>query len=149
MKIFELHEEVLEDYKKYVQSFVSVADDRIRHFIREQVFSSNYLWPDVLIQLNPTYQMGETVDELSARGTVHPIIAEIFRDKKNLPFRLYQHQQAAIEKAKKTGTFRRYQRDWFWKKPLLFYSYCGFYCSTTNRQRSSYRDHRLSNECPG
>jgi superfamily II DNA/RNA helicase len=100
MKIFELHEEVLEDYKKYVQSFVSVADDQILKFIREQVFSSNYLWPDVLIQLNPTYQMGETVKELSDRGAVHPIISEIFHDKNNLPFRLYQHQQAAIEKAK-------------------------------------------------
>jgi len=45
MKIFELHEAVMEDYKKFVQSFVSVADDRIRQFIREKVFSSNYLWP--------------------------------------------------------------------------------------------------------
>jgi len=42
MKIFELYEEVLEDYKKYVQSFVSVADDRIRYFIREHIFNSNY-----------------------------------------------------------------------------------------------------------
>ena len=100
MKIFELHEAVMEDYKKFVQSFVSVADDRIRQFISDQVFSSNYLWPEVLIQLNPVYQMGLTVEELVKKGIVHPSISEIFCDNKNQPFHLYRHQQEAIEKAK-------------------------------------------------
>ena len=50
-------------------------------------------------------------------------IAEIFRDKKNLPFRLYQHQQAAIEKAKPNISSLPAGLS---GKPLLFYSYCDF-----------------------
>lgn len=99
MSIFKLHEYVIDDYKKYIQSFFSIADERIRQFVEESLLKKNELWPDVLIQVNPSYQYGAMVEELVSQGKLHPLCAEFFRDKDRKKIRLFRHQQEAIEKA--------------------------------------------------
>jgi len=63
MSIFDLRQTVIDEYSKYVQSFLSIADDRIRAFIEESLLKNQALWPDVLLQLNPSYEMASTIFE--------------------------------------------------------------------------------------
>jgi hypothetical protein len=57
MSIFDLRLLIIEEYGKYVQGFFSVADKRVREFIREGVLVKQALWPDDLLQINPPYKM--------------------------------------------------------------------------------------------
>jgi superfamily II DNA/RNA helicase len=98
MSIFNLHESVIKDYSKYIQSFFSIADERIRQFIEETLLERRELWPDVLIQLNPSYQYAETVEELVRHGKLHDLCSEIFRNKDGTSIKLFRHQHEAIEK---------------------------------------------------
>lgn len=99
MSIFTLSQALTEDYKNYVRSFFNIADDRIRAFVEEQLFQKDTLWPEALLQLNPSYETAATVQELCAQGRLHPLCGEIFCREGGQPLRLYFHQRAAIERA--------------------------------------------------
>lgn len=99
MSIFDLRQSIIDEYGKYVQSFFSIADEKIRNFIEENILKKQYLWPDALIQLNPSYEMASSIQDLVDAGKLHPLCARIFRDNKGESIRLYRHQQEAIEKA--------------------------------------------------
>ena len=99
MSIFDLRQSVIDEYSKYVQSFLSIADERVRAFIEESLLKNQALWPDALLQLNPSYEMTLTIEDLVAKGKLHPLCGEIFRADGAEPIRLYRHQQEAIEKA--------------------------------------------------
>jgi len=99
MSIFKLHDAVIEDYSKYIQSFFSIADERIRNFIEEALIRKRELWLDVLIQLNLSYQYASTVDQLVMAGKLNNLCGDIFRHKNGTSIRLFRHQQEAIEKA--------------------------------------------------
>jgi len=43
MSIFQMHERIIEDYQKYVQSFLTISDDRIRDLIEENIVRKNSL----------------------------------------------------------------------------------------------------------
>ncbi len=97
--IFDLHGRVLSDFGAFVQSFLVIADERIRQFVQQQLVEAAALWPDFLLQVSPAYANGATVDELAARGILLPQTARIFRTGEDRPYRLYLHQQLALEKA--------------------------------------------------
>ena len=99
MSIFELHRAALEDYKDFVHSFILIADERAREFVDRALREEEHLWPEPLVQLSPAYKRDATVEELAARGTLHPETAEIFRTPEGDTYRLYKHQVEAIEKA--------------------------------------------------
>src|SRR5664279_2615943 len=44
MSIFNLHSNVLADYRDFVRSFFSVADDRAREFIERELVAEARLW---------------------------------------------------------------------------------------------------------
>jgi len=46
MSIFDLRQSVIDEYSKYVQSFLSIADERIRAFVEESLLKNQALWPD-------------------------------------------------------------------------------------------------------
>ena len=97
MSIFDLHRNVVRDYQRYVQSFLSISDDRIRDYVEKQLVDEAVFWPDALLQLNPAYQPGDDMDSLAAAGLVTPKTAEIFRDRGGKPYRLYQQQMEAVQ----------------------------------------------------
>ena len=97
MDIFDIHDEVIDRYAEYVQSFLTITDERILDFISRGIFDDRALWPDALLQLNLAYEKVETVEELS--GTLlHPGCADIFRDEQGQSIRLYRHQKEAVSK---------------------------------------------------
>ena len=96
MNIFKFRDQLIYDYQSYVTSFIKIADPRIREFA-EDCFSKGALWPDPLIQLNPTFKPGKTIEELIAEGLLHADCANVFqRDKTasgagGIPLRLHAH----------------------------------------------------------
>lgn len=105
MSILDIRESVLDEYRRYVQSFLVIGDDRLRRFV-EQEIEKGTLWPEALLQLNPAFELAGRIDELCSPDKLHPLCAEIFYDEqRRQPFRLYRHQQEAIERAVKRQPF--------------------------------------------
>jgi hypothetical protein len=100
MDVFALRNRVVDDYKRYIESFVRIRDEYIEKFVREK-FASGALWPDPILQLNPAYQPGETLDELADKGILRPATAKFFRKYDGGALRLYRHQQEAIAIARR------------------------------------------------
>jgi ATP-dependent helicase YprA (DUF1998 family)/very-short-patch-repair endonuclease len=104
MNIFRFRDQLISEYLSYVTSFIKIADPSIGAFA-EKCFSRGVLWPDPLIQLNPTFKPGKTIDELTSEGLLHPLCSEIFRrDKTEIlqsgsVLRLHAHQEEAIRKS--------------------------------------------------
>lgn len=91
MNIIELYENLKGSYKSYLESFVTIKDDRIKEKVSDSI-KHEELWPKALIQFNPNFEKGIGVKELITKGfPIHPDL-EYFFDK---PF--YKHQQDAIE----------------------------------------------------
>lgn len=103
--IFDLHSQVLSEYRDFVQSFLLIADDRAREFVEREVFDNAQLWPAPLVQVSPSYAFGATVDELAKEGVIAEETARIFRDEEGKPIRLYRHQEDAIRKAQAGESF--------------------------------------------
>src|SRR5918996_682829 len=100
MSIFNLHRDVIDDYRDFVRSFFTVADDRAREFIEHELVQEARLWPEPLLQVSPSYARGPSVDDLTTRGLLLPQTANVFRYENGDPFVLYQHQLEAVERAR-------------------------------------------------
>ncbi len=106
MDVFELRERVVDDYRAFVTSFMSIKGPRAQEVVDKEL-AAGLLWPEARIALNPAYAQGAWVDELVARGALHPVCSDIFRLGKDEPgrgsrgLRLYRHQVEAIEVARR------------------------------------------------
>lgn len=109
MQVFELYQKLINDYSTYVRSFIRIRDDRISQKVQEAL-DNGHLWPEPLIQLNPSFESGGYVDELVAKGELHPECAKIFRINKGennegLPMRLHRHQADAYAAARRNENY--------------------------------------------
>jgi len=110
MNVFSFRNQIIEDYSGYVSSFISIAQSRLREFV-DRCFTSGSLWPDPLIQLNPTFKPGKTIDELVSEGVLEPGCSQVFRREKRAAvgsgedLLLHQHQEEAIRKAKERRNY--------------------------------------------
>ncbi|MEP0547504.1 MAG: DEAD/DEAH box helicase [Rhodothermales bacterium] len=90
------------DYASYIRSFIRIEDERIAERVEDEL-RSGLLWPDPLIQLNPSFEPAERVDDLVNEGVLHPTCADIFRLDQDTggrrSLRLYRHQADAIRVA--------------------------------------------------
>lgn len=100
MDVFALRNRVVSDYKRYIESFVHIRDKRIDEFVRQQ-FAEGTLWPPPILQLNPAYEPGPTLDDLAAKGEIVKGTAQFFRRLDSSSIRLYKHQQEAMEIARR------------------------------------------------
>ncbi|MEI6174186.1 MAG: DEAD/DEAH box helicase [Bacteroidota bacterium] len=91
MNILHFHHDLIENYKKYIKSFINIKDPGIRKFVDKEI-QDKRLWPEPLIQFNPTFEKGKTIEELTRTGTIHPELNKIFSG-----YQLYRHQSEAIE----------------------------------------------------
>jgi ATP-dependent helicase YprA (DUF1998 family) len=99
MSIFDLHAQVLADYRDFVRSFFIITDERVRQFVEHALDEEAQLWPDFLLQVSPAYARPATVDELAMQNVLHETTARIFRTPEGNPSHLYQHQIEAFDKA--------------------------------------------------
>ena len=63
MNVFELRNILIDDFQAYITSFIKIQDPEIAQFVDDQI-SKGLLWPDPLIQLNPSFKPALTIDEL-------------------------------------------------------------------------------------
>src|SRR6185369_17897844 len=100
MSIFELHSSVLADYRDFVRSFFTIADENARAFVDKALVDEARLWPDYLLQVSPSYPRTTTIADLCDRNKLHPETGCIFRTPQGESFHLYKHQVEALELAK-------------------------------------------------
>ncbi len=105
MNIFVFRRQVIDDYAAYTRSFLQIRDRRIHNFVDEQL-QAGVLWPDPLIQLNPAFEPGDSIDDLVRQGVLHPECKQVFRVKPEpqsigQPLRLHRHQSEAIRIARR------------------------------------------------
>lgn len=99
MKAFDLHQSIVKDYKGYLQSFTNIKDERIKAEV-DKAFEQGIFLPEPLIQFNPSFQPGESIEQLIEEGTFHPEIKKIFGS-----FNLYKHQVEAVKKGVNGDSF--------------------------------------------
>jgi len=104
MDVFEVREAVIREYSEYISSFLRIRDAGIEDYVRDEM-AGGRLWPDPLIGLNPSFEPGQSVDELVDRGLLAPGCRRIFRRKdaetgEGPSLRLHRHQQEALEVAR-------------------------------------------------
>jgi ATP-dependent helicase YprA (DUF1998 family) len=101
LNVFELRNNLIRDYRRFVESFVRIRDDRIAEHVRARL-DEGALWPDPLVQLNPTFAPGQPLERLVEEGLLHPETLRIFRlkDRPDQPLlKLHRHQEEAIRTA--------------------------------------------------
>lgn len=103
MDVFALRDQLIHDYATYIESFISIRDDRIREHVKHEL-DEGFLWPDPLLQLNRNFEPGPWIDDLVDDGTLHPLCRHIFRikptDESGKPLRLHRHHAKAVAAAK-------------------------------------------------
>ncbi|NMB13325.1 MAG: DEAD/DEAH box helicase [Firmicutes bacterium] len=102
--VFTVRDRLIHDFKDYVSGFIHIHDDRIRTRVQDE-FERGLLWPDPLIQLNPSYEQTKSIDDLTKEGLLHSECSRIFRRDKTAYDRgksliLFKHQEEAIQAAR-------------------------------------------------
>ena len=97
MNIFDLRDAVVDDYLEYVKGFINISDPDVDQTVRKSV-DDGLLSPESIVQLNPSYEQGESIENLVEEGVLHPDCAEIFRFN-GAPMKFYKHQTDAIRRA--------------------------------------------------
>ncbi len=95
--IFDLHKDILDKYKEYIDSFINIKDDRIRETVKND-FDLGNLYPQPLIQFNPSFASGGKVEDLIAKGILERQLNDIFYNRDNKSWSIYKHQAEAIIK---------------------------------------------------
>jgi ATP-dependent helicase YprA (DUF1998 family) len=110
MDVFDVREQLIEDYRAFTTGFVAPRDTRIREFV-ERRLAEGHQWPDPWLSLNPSFATGGMISELVAAGLLHPETERIFRVKESLTdpgrrvLELHRHQRDAVEAAASGGSY--------------------------------------------
>lgn len=93
MNILTFHQELLNGYKSYIKGFIDIKDRQIKKKVEEGLEDKRF-WPDPLVQFNPTFKKGSTIESLTARpeNKLHKGLQDIFTRP------LYLHQERALLK---------------------------------------------------
>lgn len=71
MDIFEIRDQLVNDYQQFTDSFVQIKDARLNEFVQQQSRREGQ-WPEPWVGLNPTFKSGGSVTDLIAEGLLHP-----------------------------------------------------------------------------
>lgn len=109
MDVFQLHKNLINDYAAYIRSFIRISDERIHNEVDREI-REGLLWPEPLLQLNPSFDPGAKIDDLVKEGLLHEECGNIFRikrDEKDIgrSLHLHRHQEEAIRIAAKNQPY--------------------------------------------
>ncbi|MBD2471548.1 DEAD/DEAH box helicase [Nostoc sp. FACHB-145] len=100
LDIFNFRNEVIGDYRRYIESFLKIRDRKVKEFVDAEL-DKGQLWTDPLVQLNPSYKKGATAKELVQQQILHPDCEKYFCKKDGSPFTFHYHQKQAFETAQR------------------------------------------------
>ncbi len=100
MDVFEFRAKLVSDYAAFTRSFTRIQARDILTFVNDAYDSGRY-WPAPLVQVNPNFKAGGTVEALVGKGGLHAECARIFRAGKaaaslGVSLTLFKHQEEAI-----------------------------------------------------
>lgn len=90
LDIFKLRDEIINDYRSYITSFLLIKDTKIEKFVHEQL-DKGKLWTDPLVQINPAYKRNLSIHQLIEQDILHPDCRKYFPN-----FQFYYHQEQAF-----------------------------------------------------
>lgn len=99
MDALALHKRAVERYQSYIRSFIDIRDSDIRAEVTAQL-DSGKLWPEPLIQFNPAYKSGASIQKLVQEEILRPELAKVFAG-----YQLYWHQEQALRLGAKKQSF--------------------------------------------
>jgi len=99
MKAFDLHKSVLEQYKKYLLSFITIKDERIKERVKEAIENDEFILQP-LLQFNPAYESHGSLEEFVGKEGLHPDLVKCFKG-----YSLFRHQVEAIRHGAKQKDF--------------------------------------------
>lgn len=100
LDIFALRDRVVGEYRELVESFVHIREPRLGRFVREEL-AKGRLWPDAILELNPAFALGATLEELAREGVIVEDTARFFGPR----LRLFHHQEEAVRLAAEGRSF--------------------------------------------
>jgi hypothetical protein len=111
MNVFNLRDQLVGNYSSYVKSFININDEAIQSHVGQRL-DEGMLWPEPLIQLNPSFEPGAWIDDLVKEVVLHPECSNIFRkDKKpnsiGQKMRLHKHQEDGSLRFRLAGELNR------------------------------------------
>lgn len=100
MDVFDFREKLIEEYARFSRSFTRIRAKDIREKV-DASYQDGKFWPDPLIQLNPNFASGGTIDDLVSEDVLDAECAKIFRikeqgDTTGRQLELYKHQAEAV-----------------------------------------------------
>src|SRR5688572_2833349 len=94
MDVFALRDSIVVEYKKFATSFTTIHAADIRQQV-DAIYAQGRFWPEPLIQINPSYKSGVSLDSLIASGAIDSRVRDIFQIQ-GTPIRLHKHQEQAV-----------------------------------------------------
>lgn len=104
MDIFNYRNSLIEEFKLFSRSFTQIQAKDIRSEVNRQYDEKSRYWPEPLLQINPNYKSESTIAEQVEKGILDPLCARVFNFNGG-EFRLYTHQENAIDLARKKQSY--------------------------------------------
>jgi hypothetical protein len=70
MNVFTVRDSLIGEYAQYVEGFMHIRDPHIAERVGREL-RDGLLWPEPLLQLNPSFEPGRWIDELVRDETRH------------------------------------------------------------------------------
>ncbi|HNY22929.1 MAG TPA: hypothetical protein PKO22_12355, partial [Treponemataceae bacterium] len=67
--IFAFHRKVMDKYQSFSKSFLDIDDPQIEAALQDEGRLKT-MWPDPLIQFNPSYEQGASAESLVSEGVL-------------------------------------------------------------------------------
>ncbi len=109
MDAFSVLNEVLSDYENFVKGFLEIKNDQVRDKVEKEI-AGGLLWPEPWLALNPAFESGGTVTELTSKSILHPESVDVFRARKHEgdvgnEITFHRHQSDAFEIANRRESY--------------------------------------------
>lgn len=109
MDVFQFRDRLIGDYESFTRSFTKPQADDIKAYL-QGCYDAGVFWPAPLVQLNPSFVSGGSVEQLVEAQLLHKECARIFRagksvDEFGVTLRLHKHQEEAIRAAQHNESY--------------------------------------------
>lgn len=91
MDAFVTHNHLVGNYRNYLKSFLSIADEKIQEEVRKSFEADGFI-PEPLVQFNPAYEPGESLIDLLNQRLIHADLPRAIGS-----YNLYKHQVEALK----------------------------------------------------
>lgn len=88
--IFRFHRNVMDRYQSFSKSFLDIDDPQIEEALQDEGRLKT-MWPDPLIQFNPSYEQGASTESLVDADVLTQDMTSVFKN-----FSLHRHQEEAL-----------------------------------------------------